>query len=170
MGLPRYWKCRFCGEEHDTPPLCFGADAPSLWHLLSTKELADSQLDKSWCYINAKHEQAFFVRGHIDILILGTDEAFTWSVWASLSEKKFARKMELWNSDGRENEPPYFGWLCSSIEVFPDTMYLKTSIQERAGDAVPLVTVEPTDHPLAVAQHGGVTMETVTHWLEQLLH
>jgi len=170
MGLPRSWKCRSCGKEHDTPSLCFGTDAPDQWHLLSTKELATSQLDKSWCFIDAKDEQAFFVRGHIDIPIIGADEVFTWSVWVSLSEKSFSRKMEIWNSVDRETEPPYFGWLCTSIEVFPDTMYLKTSVQERPGDTVPLVTVEPTAHPLAVAQHGGIAIETVTRWLEQLLH
>jgi len=88
----------------------------------------------------------------------------------SLSAKNFNRNMELWDSEHRDLEPPYFGWLCTQISVFPDTMNLKTSVQERNGDAVPAITVEPTTHPLSIAQHEGVTLETVTRWLEPYMH
>jgi hypothetical protein len=91
-------------------------------------------------------------------------------VWASLSEVNFERTLELWDQEGRENEPAYFGWLSTALLVYPDTMFLKTSVQTQPVGSVPLITVEHNDHPLSVDQHHGVTLEKVHKWLEQLLH
>ena len=164
------WICGTCGQRHDELPLCFGADEPALWWVISDEERARSELTKSACVIQASDETAFFVRGHIEIPVAGLDEPFTWGVWASLSESNFIRTQELWNTEGREKEPPYFGWLSTNLQVFPDTMYLKTMVQTSPVGSVPIITVEPTEHPLAVAQHQGVTLDVVRSWVEKMLH
>ncbi|MCZ7606013.1 MAG: DUF2199 domain-containing protein [Planctomycetota bacterium] len=164
------WKCATCGQWHEDLPLCFGAEAPAQWSIITDEEKTNSELLQSLCVIRARGETSFYVRGHVEIPILDHDEPFVWGVWVSLSEKSFQRVIELWDVAGRETEPPFFGWLCTAIPVYPDTMYLKTSVQTMPSDSVPRITVEPTDHPLAVDQHHGVTLRRVIDWIRVLLH
>lgn len=72
------WRCRFCEHEHDELPLVFGADAP-WWLFVPEEEFAERvELEHGLCVVDAEH---FFVRGHIQLPIQGTDQVFTWSVW-----------------------------------------------------------------------------------------
>ena len=41
------------------------------------------------------------------------------------------RVVELWDYDGKEKEPPYFGWLCTRLLLYPDTGLLKTHVHLR---------------------------------------
>ncbi|MCA8917803.1 MAG: DUF2199 domain-containing protein [Planctomycetes bacterium] len=168
--MSRRWQCGTCGEWHGDLPLCFGWDAPAQWSILSDAERRNSELADSACVIETANETSFYVRGHIEIPIRDYAEPFIWSVWASLSEMSFEHAMEHWNTEGREADEPYFGWLCSSLPVYPDTMFLKTGVQSMPVGLVPLITLEPTDHPLAVDQRSGVDIEQVQSWAERLLH
>ena len=76
---------------------------------------------------------------------------------------------ERWESPDRSSDPPYFGWLCSPILVYPSTIHLKLSVQSRAPGLTPLFTVEPTDHPLAVDQHNGISIERSHEFAHRLL-
>ena len=73
---------------------------------------------------------------------------------------------ELWESFGRENEPPYFGWLSTALPCYPDTLNLKTHVHTRPVGLRPLVELEPTEHPLAVEQQNGITMVRVKEIVE----
>ena len=95
---------------------------------------------------------------------------FVWGVWASLSEKSFKRFIELWNYDGRETEPPFFGWLCTRLPLYPDTGLLKTKVHLRPANQRPFIELEPTNHPLAVEQRQGITMARVREIVEPLMH
>jgi hypothetical protein len=112
----------------------------------------------------------FFVRGLIEVPIIGSGGAFRWGVWVSLSEKNFNRMMELWDDPKIVEEPPYFGWLSSSLELYPNTLGLKTSVESRDVTVRPYITLELTEHPLAVEQHHGITMERVKQIAEQCMH
>lgn len=96
---------------------------------------------------------------------------FEWGVWVSLSQRNFLRMHELWHTPGRENEPPYFGWLSTEIPVYrPSTLSLKTQVHTRPVGERPLIELEPTDHPLAVEQRAGITVARVQEFAELLLH
>ena len=90
--------------------------------------------------------------------------------WTSLSEKSFKRVIELWDYDGREVEPPFFGWLCTRLPLYPDTLLLKTHVHLRSSNKRPFVQLEPTDHPLAVEQREGIRMARVREIAGALLH
>ena len=160
--------CRECGATLPSVLLCYGADAP--WRALGVQ---DSEFERrvdltaDQCVVD---EEQFFVRGHIDIPVIGSDEVFSWSVWCSLSEKSFLHACERWLEPARVNDPPYFGWLMTSLPVYPETVHLKTSVQPREVGRVPLVTVEPTDHPLAVEQRNGMTRERIDEIAHAILH
>jgi hypothetical protein len=159
--------CRCCGERHEGLPFAYGPDAPESWH----DGLAGddrSVLEQDYCIIQAEH---FFVRGQLVIPVHDADTDFAWTVWVSLSRPNFTRALELWTTPGREQEPPYFGWLCTGLPVYPSTtLHLKTHVHTRPVGARPLIELEATDYPLAVEQRTGITVDRVQQIAELLLH
>ena len=162
------YQCQHCGQYHEGPPLSYGAAAPALWYTIPEKErtrrvlLSDDQ-----CEID---NEFFFIVGNIEIPIVGSSERFAWSVWVSLSEANYRRAAKLWKKPGRESELAYFGWLSTSLPVYPETLNLKTSVHTRGVEQRPFVELEPTDHPLAVEQRTGISMTRVQELAEQILH
>ena len=162
------FRCRTCGEYHEGPPLSYGFEAPAAWYDVPEEELEQrTKLVKNTCIVD---DQYFFILGNIPLPIVGSDEEFQWTVWVSLSEKNFARAIELWEQPGRESEPPYFGWLSTSIPTYPDTLNLKTLVHTQPVGDRPIIELEPTDHPLAVEQREGITWERVREIAEFVLH
>jgi hypothetical protein len=161
--------CRRCGERHASMPMSYAMEAPAYWDA----SFAGDEfciLGQEQCVIKAEH---FFIRGRLVIPVIdaaaGTE--FDWGVWVSLSRASFARTLSLWTTAGREQEPPYFGWLSSELPLYhPSTLQLKTHLQTQAVGQRPLVELEPTDHPLAVEQRMGITLARVQEIAETLLH
>jgi hypothetical protein len=150
------WTCRECGVEHDELPDCFGIDAP--WRALVPEEEFGQrvELNRDLCVVDGN---AFFVRGHIEIPIHDRINPLAFSVWSSLSEKSFLRMHDRWLDSNRADDAPYFGWLSSPIRVYPDTIHLKLGVQSRAPGLVPLFILSDDDHPLAVDQRNGISIE-----------
>jgi hypothetical protein len=67
----------------------------------------------------------------------------------------------LWDAEIRASEPPMFGWLCNDLGVYPTTFGLKTLVHLRDAGQRPLIELEPTDHPLAVEQREGISLQRV---------
>lgn len=66
---------------------------------------------------------------------------------------------------------PYFDWLATELSLYsPSTPDLKTNTQTRPVGQCPFTELEPTDHPLAVEQRTGVTMDRVREIAEIALH
>lgn len=147
--------------------MSFVAPAPEYW----TEDLADSgegSLSADQCVINGEW---FFVHGLIEIPVVDCDEPFSWGVWVSLSKQSYHRMAELWETQGREQEPPYFGWLSTDLPVYsPTTINLRTHLHTRPVGERPFIEVEPTDHPLAVEQRTGITRARVAEIADILLH
>lgn len=165
---PEGFICHSCGQFHSELPMDFGADAPVAYYSIPLKEReARCDLTADCCVID---EQEFFVRGCLEIPVLDGPRPFVWGVWASLSRQNFKRMAEVWETPERQSEPPYFGWLCTSLPLYPKTLLLKTHIHTRPVGQRPFVELEPTDHPLAVEQRDGITMDRVREIAEALLH
>jgi len=47
----------------------------------------------------------------------------------SLSKDNFLHASQLWHTEGRESEPPYFGGLQSELPYEPSTLNLKTRVR-----------------------------------------
>ncbi|HYK31706.1 MAG TPA: DUF2199 domain-containing protein [Streptosporangiaceae bacterium] len=159
--------CASCGERHDELPMSYAAPAPEYW----TDDLAesdDSGLSADQCVIKGEW---FFVHGLIEIPVVDSDEPFAWGVWISLSKESYDRMAELWETQGREQEPPYFGWLSTELPLYsPTTINLKTHLHTRPIGERPFIELEPTDHPLAVEQRTGITRARVEQIADILLH
>jgi hypothetical protein len=110
------------------------------------------------------------VRGNIEIPIQGADQIFSWGVWVSLSEKNFNRTTSLLDTEGRESEPSYFGWLSTSLPYPENTLNLKILVHTQPVGIRPIIELEPTSHPLSVEQRQGITLQRVQEFAEHMLH
>ncbi|SHN79292.1 DUF2199 domain-containing protein [Bradyrhizobium erythrophlei] len=161
------WKCRCCGRQFNTLPLDFACGAPDHWLQIPESERQDrAKLDSDVCIVDGKD---IFVRGCLEIPILGQDDHFVWGVWVSVSTTSFDRIVELWNAPVIENEPPKFGWLSNSISLYSGTINLKTNLHLRGGGRRPSIELEPTDHPLALEQRTGISISRVEEIVTNLL-
>lgn len=145
----------------------FTSPAPAYWQP-GMEQADDCILSSDQCVIQG---EAFFVRGLIELPVIGRDDVFSWGVWVSLSEKSFEQASEQWDTPGRETEPAYFGWLATDLSPYsPSTINLKTMVHTRPVGERPFIELEPTDHPLAFEQRMGITMERAQQIAEALLH
>jgi hypothetical protein len=124
-------------------------------------------LSPDQCIIDAQH---YFIVGNLEMPVIGSEEAFSWDVWVSLSATSFTRACELWGQAGHEAEPPCFGWLSTALPGYPDTVNLKTRVHTREVGRRPFIELERTDHPLAAEQRKGITWERVQEIAELVLH
>jgi hypothetical protein len=161
------WTCRCCGKQYDTLPISYGTEAPAQWFSLPVSEReVRAVLTADFCRIDDKD---LFVRGCVEIPVKGLNETFVWGAWVSLSEESMDRALELWDAPVIDLEPPRFGWLCSSLPTYPQTVGLKTHVHFRP-KLRPRIELEPTDHPLAQEQRNGIDVARVEEIAAALQH
>jgi hypothetical protein len=162
------WTCSCCGRRFDSLLLdvAFAAPAYMDWMMPEERE-SRIRLNEDLCVMDGEH---YFIRSCLEVPVRGLDRPFVWGVWVSLSEASMKRAMELWSSDVDEDEPTRFGWLSNRINGYPDTLNLKASVRFRSGDLRPLIELEPTNHPLAVEQREGITIDRVREIIRPLMH
>ena len=166
MSTDRF-ACGICEASHDGPPLSFAAPAPDLWNPAMAGDRS-CLLDADLCVISGEH---FYVRGLIQLPVPESGETFAYSMWVSLSPENFTRALDVWEQPGREQEPPYFGWLANVIAGYqPSTLNLRTRLHTRPVGMLPLIELEPTGHPLAREQHTGITRRRVEEIAAYHLH
>ena len=162
------YQCVTCGQFHDDLPMSFGPPAPALWFTIPESERSErAELSSDQCIIDDEH---FFILGQVRIPIENSSQSFTWLAWVSLSEANFQRATELWETVGRESEPPYFGWLQSALPYESSTLNLKTLVHTQAVGERPLIELEQTDHPLSIEQRFGITAQRAQQIAEAALH
>ncbi|MBM4068236.1 MAG: DUF2199 domain-containing protein [Planctomycetes bacterium] len=162
--------CRTCGQRHDTGEISFGADAPAQWMLISDEEREKSELGGDQCVIEADGQRHYFVRACLEVPIQGAQQAFTWGVWVSLSEKSFREMSDHWKDPSRTSLGPYFGWLCTRLPEYPDTVFLKTMVHQRPVGLRPLVELDETDHPLSIDQRRDIEPARMQDIIRKVLH
>ncbi len=162
------WTCGCCGKQYNTLPLDFGCQAPNNWFGIPEEERAARvRLTRDICIIDGKER---YVRGCLEIPVHGLNDKFVYGVWVSVSEQSFRRIHELWDAHVRDDEPPIFGWLCNRIPIYPETNSLKTNLHLRNDGIRPAIELEPTDHPLAVEQRNGISLDRVQEIIAALSH
>ena len=159
-------KCQICGCELGETPMCFGAGSPAS-QMVPKDQYEDRVIENTdQCIVDGKN---YFVRGHIELPVNDTGTVFIWSVWVSLSEDNFRHMSENWETPGRETIEPYFGWLMTNLPCYPSTMHLRTNVQSQPVGCVPLISIQPSDHPLSHEQQHGITMQRVHEIVHQVM-
>ena len=161
------FQCRTCGEVHEGIP-GFGAAAPlSYYAIPETQRASRCKLSSDRCIIDDKW---FFVRGCLEIPVHGTDEPLIWGVWVDLSEQSFLAWQKVSEQKCRSHVGPFFGWLNAWLKPYPETVNLKTKVHLRDDGLRPWIELEPTDHPLAVEQRNGISIDRVAEIYSIMMH
>ena len=101
-------------------------------------------------------EEDYFIHGVIHIPIHDYDRDFGFGVWVSQKKENFYTYLDNPDSD---RIGPFFGWLSTEINYYEDsTLNLKTRAHFASGGKRPSIEVEPSEHPLAVAQREGISL------------
>jgi len=137
---------------------------------MSDGERERSVLGEEQCVIETLDGTHYFVRACLEIPVVGRDTPFTWGVWCSLSEKSFLEMSEHWHDPERNKLGPYFGWLCTRIPEYLDTMFMKTRVHQRPVGIRPFVELEESEHLLSVHQRYGFDEGELRSIVSRLLH
>lgn len=165
------WKCGNCDEWHTGPALDIAFNKPDYWTddhekanelndplPRSLREPGGTYLDEDYCSIEDRY---FFVRGLIELPIVGTGESFRWGVWGSLKRENFEKLWRMHDDGEMVEAEPLFSWLSSQISDYPDTLNLKMHVHIQGPGKRPLFELEECDHPLAIEYRHGITPERV---------
>jgi hypothetical protein len=150
--------CRSCGERHDGRPTAFVYPLPDVVHAVPADQRAARVQDSGeLCVLDGRH---WFILGNLDVPVTGSEEFVRWTVWSTLSHENFERSCALWETEGRESEPPYFGWLSNGVPGYPSTLNVPLEVRTSPVGVRPTLRVrEDAEHPLARDQRCGVTVE-----------
>jgi hypothetical protein len=166
--LQRPFLCRTCGAWHTTLPLSFSVKAPLAASRIPAEELEQRVvITPDQCVIDGTK---FFIRGRIVVPIRELEEPFIWGVWAEISPKSFIRTQELWKIQGREQEPPYPGWLDTEIPPYGNTINLEVAVRTQVVGRRPHFELTDAEHPLAEEQRNGITLERIEEIASLCLH
>lgn len=145
-------------------PTSYGTLAPVYYEFATPAEREKRfELSEDLCVMDNEH---FFIRGCVEIPIIGANEEFIWGVWVSLSKPNFNKVQEHWNNP--ESLEPMLGWLSTALPYYPDTLNLKAKVHHRDNGIRPYIELEPTEHPLAVESRNGITIERIQQIAEGL--
>jgi hypothetical protein len=148
------FRCTSCGKDHDGLP-DMGMFAPDPYLDVPEAERAErTSFTVDRCVVRDDDGEHYFVRGVIFIPVHGQNEPFGLGAWVSQSRTNF----DCYAAN--EEMAPTFGWLVNRMAHYEETTFLlRTRVHFRAGDERPTIELEPTDHPLAVEQRSGITIE-----------
>jgi hypothetical protein len=149
-----HYTCSICGEIHDELP-DVGADKPDhYWDIPEQERNKRVVVTPDTCVIDGEF---FFIRGVIEIPIHNYPDRFGFGVWVSQKKENFITYRDNFHSD---KIGPFFGWLCNSVRYYQeDTQLLKTRAHFRGNNLRPFIELETTEHPLAVDQKQGISLD-----------
>ena len=160
-GLPP-WRCAQCGQTHDTLPAAT-LPAPHNWLVSDEAERAAAfELTADTCVWK---DEDHYVRSVLEIPFTDREGSLDFGVWTTLSPENFALYAASLERDDAVDLTPMFGWFANRLPGYPDTLNLKTMVHPRADGLRPWLELEPTDHPLAVAQREGIPFTDAVAYL-----
>ena len=154
-------RCVSCGQLHKGL-FDLAVDAPAQWPGEPDPEPNSALGDRTQVLTNdfCVIDESYFIRCVLRLPIVGAkDEFFAYGVWSSLSAKNFQLYRDTFDSREQGELGPWFGWFCSRLKGYPDTGGLKCKVHPQSEGKRPFIELEPTDHPLAVEQREGVTLD-----------
>ncbi len=102
----------------------------------------------------------------LKIPIVDSDsEVFEFGVWSTLSAENFWRYVETFDDLDQSKLGEMFGWFSNRLAAYPDTQGLACHVVPQDNRQRPIIVLEPTDHPLAIQQREGVTLDYVLRYL-----
>jgi len=134
------FKCTNCGQEHeDFPALAFSSPAPYNG-LTDAEKLTIAELTSDFCVIEYGDQTDRFVRAVLLQKLKDSCQYLEYGVWVSLSEESFQDYKENFNNPDYHTK--YFGWFCSQIPEYEDTMNLRSTVVTQKGAMRPVIQLQ----------------------------
>lgn len=163
------YTCSECGEIHEgIPRLHF--DKPIYYFDVEEADQPQTEFRDGGCSLVLEGERHYFVQCLFELHVHGTDEPLEMVVWLSLSEQNYEKFYQLKGHIIGEDVPPMVGWFSSRIPTFEGTEEVVGRIWLQSGDELPVLELQPTDHPLSVCAQEGISKEQVVEILSKLSH
>jgi hypothetical protein len=149
--------CEICGQFHAGQYISLACDCPDPYTCLTENEKSRAYLGTDDCVIDDEH----YVRGIIELPIVGLDVPFLWGVWGRVWKKDYDEFLEYYAFQGREQIiGPYKSRLCNRLPGYDlRTSNLKCTIKIQSLGKRPLFLIEEPEHPLAVEQRNGISLQ-----------
>jgi len=146
--------CASCGEVHSGLP-AITAPYPSLVGSIPREEYKNRlKLHEDICIVD---DSFYFIRALLLIPIHNLDEKLGFSVWVSLKKENTQTYVDNFES---VEIGPFFGWFSNELNFQGEpTLNLKTRVHFQGGGLRPIIELEPTNHPLSLAQREGITVD-----------
>lgn len=163
--------CGCCGEELTGLPLDVSIGYPDRIMILSDEDKT-KYVAKPCQSLMSWRNKEFFVRGIIELPILETEDKFCYGAWVQVSKKDYKKFLKAWVKSKRNDETVdehIYGFLACMMppNLYPDAYGLNSVICDRPDKAAGIV-LEPTEHPLALEQRQGITMDRVHEMVRTL--
>jgi hypothetical protein len=149
--------CEICGQFHAGQYISFACDCPDHYASLTENEKDHAHLGTDDCVIGDEH----YLRGIIELPIVGVDEPFLWGVWGRVWKKDYDEFVKYYAIQGKEQIiGPYKGRLSNRLPGYNvSTSNLKCTIKIQAVRKRPLFVIEEPEHPLTVEQRDGISLQ-----------
>jgi hypothetical protein len=151
--------CSCCGAGKRGEMMDLIKLKPDIVFLVPTEEWGERvRISSDLCSVDDAH---FLVRTVLEIPIRDTDKTFAFGAWGSLSRENFKTyERELYNPAPAFG--PFFSFLASSLMPYPDIYEVEPRAAMHFRPAKrPLLVLDRCDHPLALDQHEGITVNKV---------
>jgi len=150
------YKCIYCGQEHDEwPALTFYTPTPYN-ELTEVEKETFGQTSDDFCVIQYPDQTDRFIRCTLTQKVIDHCEILEYGIWVSVSENSYQDYYDNFESDSHVTQ--YFGWLCSKIPEYDDTLSIPTTVKTKAGNSRPEVFPhEDFDHPFVKDYYNGIT-------------
>jgi hypothetical protein len=149
--------CEICGQFHAGQYISFACDCPDPYASLSQAKKKYTHFDVNSCLI----EDAYYIRGIIELPILELEEQFLWGLWARVWPQDYDEILEHYTDPGKEEITKSFkGRLANRLPGYDsDAFNLKCTIKLQHLGMRPLFVIDEPEHPLAREQRNGISLQ-----------
>ena len=129
--------CSHCGKTHkDLPAIAF--ITPHYYDILSDNDKTNiATINSDFCLVEHSDQTDFFIRTTLKQKLIDSCDFLEYGIWVSLSEKNYNDYKDNFNNDNHETT--YFGFLCSQIPEYEQTLNIETNVITQKGDSRPIV-------------------------------
>ena len=150
--------------------MSFAADYPDMYANMGRSERdARAVISSDQCIID---ETWYFLRGCLEIPIVGSGEVFLWGLWASIKQAASEEIAASWEEAGREqHHGPFKGRLANSLSAhYTDCLSARLRVVIQPVGTRPLFVLEEPEHALALAQGSGISKGAALELVGTLMH
>lgn len=173
MDLSQWeWTCACCGQrKRGVPDIGFAAPVHAEWAEAGDADFRILDRNDDFCVMEIAGARHFFIRGVLYLPVVGTQAAFGFGAWSTLSEANYRRYSETFEDDRQSRIGGMFGYLANRLPFYPDTLNLRLDVLPQDGRQRPKLYVQDihADHALHADQSRGLDTERFGALLSAIL-